>query len=339
VQCDISIQSDLSKHQLISVIEEIVDPFYYKVTHDNATATFINNSEHLFRLKTTMSRFVIRFITRSGSELKEDWMRIAHGHNRIALQFEHFAGYFFIWSELVMRWVEKHITQDQKELCQWRSKMFQSFGGISESHVASLVEGQSKLAHPEHVTSHHSAPAMSTEKLSRVDLSQIDTMHFSDDVKISATAFLEEVGEDPELIQELLELEDDVREILYEEEGFTSTMLDVTIRMLDRYQVMLHNTLEFKELAFAISSLVAILQNLSPEKIEAKSLKRAFKLFEAVIGDLKGWRDVIFVSKEALDIHYLDASLFSSFAQIEVLLTPKSTHEESKEEEGDLELF
>ncbi len=66
-------------------------------------------------------------------------------------------------------------------------------------------------------------------------------------------------------------------------------------------------------------------------------MKKITLLFSGIQSDLGDWRRVLFVDQSALDIHYLDSSLFSTCLQIELILSDEANEIDSVEE--DLILF
>ena len=59
--------------------------------------------------------------------------------------------------------------------------------------------------------------------------------------------------------------------------------------------------------------------------------KKILVILNAIAEDLIGWTEAVLKEKTAVDIHYLDASLFSSIIQFEMMLTPESEEDDSLE--------
>ncbi|MBE0497187.1 MAG: response regulator, partial [Campylobacterales bacterium] len=91
---------------------------------------------------------------------------------------------------------------------------------------------------------------------------------------------------------------------------------------------------DFAHLAFGISSLLAFLRNLHGQTLEPVKTQQLATLLLHLLHDLCEWRNQIFITQEAINIHYLDASLLSSCMQIEALFENKTI-----DEGDDLEFF
>lgn len=69
--------------------------------------------------------------------------------------------------------------------------------------------------------------------------------------------------------------------------------------------------------------------------------KRKIKLnvfIKTIIEDTINWRTVVFETRKAKDIHFLDASIFSSIAQLEMIINGNNDSESDDDDLG-LELF
>lgn len=117
------------------------------------------------------------------------------------------------------------------------------------------------------------------------------------------------------------------------EGALTPKLKGALVSLFGAYAAALNGTLEFRDLGYALKSLATLIEK-SSDGIEEAQQKRILRFLEAVISDLSSWRKQIFVLQEAQDVHYLDASLFSSCAQLETLFLPGV-----EEETADLELF
>lgn len=132
---------------------------------------------------------------------------------------------------------------------------------------------------------------------------------------------------------ELLEDRLDAMVIAFEKTP-DKTHLDALCEAFWAYHEVLELLSDFGHLAFAIQSLTSFLQGLESEHLASEKIHQLATLLLHLLHDLASWRDQIFVSQEAINIHYLDASLLSSCMQIEALLSEKTI-----DEGDDLEFF
>ena len=173
-----------------------------------------------------------------------------------------------------------------------------------------------------------------------INVSNINAQHYSDDLKISATKFLEEFVVDQELLEELNENENDMNTLLYEEETLSQNLLDNAAMVLKRYAYILDQTIEFIDLSFSLESLSIVLSNVSLEKLDTSKKETIRFYIQGLINDLGKWKKYIFIEPNTPDIHYLDASLLENCSVIEsFILSENSADEKIEEDDDDLEFF
>lgn len=107
--------------------------------------------------------------------------------------------------------------------------------------------------------------------------------------------------------------------------------------ILSRLSNKINNLYSFAPMSYALSSLSAFLTNITEESYRKANIRLLYNLISALLKDLSQWRQNIFVTQSAQNIHYLDASLLSSCMQIEAILSDKEIV--TDEEDDDLELF
>jgi len=154
--------------------------------------------------------------------------------------------------------------------------------------------------------------------------------------RVSAEAYLAEIDYNHDDLDELGELKEDVIDALYQHDGVINSTLQEKLAMVfDKYGSVLGNFYEFNALSEAIIMFASMLHSVDLEALDSSRHKRLFIYFEGIIKDLDAWKDNIFITQSAEDIHYLDESLYSSIAQLEAELTPNA----SDDEDDTLELF
>jgi hypothetical protein len=139
-------------------------------------------------------------------------------------------------------------------------------------------------------------------------------------------------------LQELDELDDDLKEsiCLLQEDADIDGLRQMAIQ-LETYAHEISMLFEFEDLAYAIRSLAKVLEKIEDTSIDTKNMKKIILLLSGIQSDLGDWRRHLFVTQSALDIHYLDSSLFSTCLQIELILSDESNEIDSAED--DLVLF
>ncbi len=318
----VDVRLALSEQTLPTIIEEIVQPFYAQVVADREAGRFVADASMLHHLKIRQSVFLIRFLTQPLEAMMPMIKSSGAVHGRIRLDFGIFSRYFLLYSDLVLAWLARRGVEGDR-LALWQAKLFALFGAMACTYGG--PEAQERVA-----------AAIKPKIESVVDSERLKAMHPPQSEKIDAARFVAESGGlDSDLVAELKELEEDARGAIDLEGALSGKLRGVLVALLGTYARALNNTLEFQDLGYALESLAGLIERV--DEIESPDrAKRVLAFLEAVIGDLGQWRQEVFVAQSAQDIHYLDASLFSSCAQLETLLLPG---ESSGEEEQELELF
>lgn len=157
--------------------------------------------------------------------------------------------------------------------------------------------------------------------------------------KTTAAEYISEL--DYEILQELQELDEldnDFKESIYllTEEADIDGLRQMSVQ-LETYAHEISMLFEFEDLAYAIRSLAKLFSEIEDAALEQKKMQKIILLLSGIQSDLSEWRRRLFVSQSALDIHYLDSSLFSTCLQIELILSDEVNEIDSSEE--DLILF
>ncbi|MBL0708489.1 MAG: response regulator [Sulfurimonas sp.] len=137
-------------------------------------------------------------------------------------------------------------------------------------------------------------------------------------------------------IESLEKIEDSLGELIisFEREPSKESMEIVCVQ-LDAYCSVIELLTEFDHLVFAVKTLLEFLRNLENEQLKSDKIKNFVSQLLNLLSDLASWREMVFVKQEAIDIHYLDASLLSSCLQLEAIF-----EENTEVDEGDdLEFF
>ena len=146
----------------------------------------------------------------------------------------------------------------------------------------------------------------------------------------SAEIYLQEVNVDMDLVAELDELESDTLDAIDSEETLDQNTLDESANLFKQYAKVLNTMYEFEELAYTLTLLGDVLTEVDFESMVDETKFMVDIYLKAIISDLRSWRMSIFITMEAEDIHYLDKTLLSSIAQIQMTLMPQT---ESTEDE------
>lgn len=137
-----------------------------------------------------------------------------------------------------------------------------------------------------------------------------------------------------EEIAEMEELENDISLVVDElQENFSLEKINQYGLFLQKYAKTISSLIEFEDLAYSLEKISNFLEALHHRDFDERKL---LIILVSIKEDLKYWRKNIFETKEAKDIHYLDASLLSSCLQIDNEFINKSFQDDDA---NDLELF
>lgn len=165
----------------------------------------------------------------------------------------------------------------------------------------------------------------------KIDVAESENFYIN---KINANEFYEMEAVDQETIDDLNDFERDFEMIFYAEDRLSDKLISETNELLDSYLSILSRIVDFKELYAHISDFKFVLNMIDMKNISDKEAKIYYEIAMALISDLICWKNEVFVTKAAKDIHYLDDSIGSSVKQLQMLIS----HEESCEED-EIEFF
>ncbi len=162
---------------------------------------------------------------------------------------------------------------------------------------------------------------------------EIDTKE-AEEVKVittTAAEFFNDVELDYVVLDELKELDQDIKNSFYVEE-FNEEIKSASMNFFEGYTKLLNTFFEFKELAYGLSMLNTQLHNLD----DSTDSSMLMIFLKTIVDDLIEWKEVVFISQSAEDIHYIDKSFYANISQLEILF---SGEDSNTEETGEIEFF
>ncbi|MDD5717583.1 MAG: histidine kinase [Sulfuricurvum sp.] len=142
----------------------------------------------------------------------------------------------------------------------------------------------------------------------------------------SAYTYMQEVELDLDIIHELGEIEEETLASLGMTDSISAEGKASVIDLFTRYAKMINLLVEFQELNYALWVLIDLLVHVDFNQMEEESTYIVIYI-KAIISDLSVWRTSVFLTMKAEDIHYLDKTLLSSIAQLQILLSPQDADE------------
>jgi hypothetical protein len=177
---------------------------------------------------------------------------------------------------------------------------------------------------------------LTKDKSKKESTTQTDKSDTSTEINIdkkhstSAKTYLKEIELDMEMIHELDELESDALNAIDSGETINRNSLDEGAHLFEQYAKVLYSMYEFEELAYTLTILKELLISTELSTMSEETNYMITIYLKAIISDLQSWRMAIFITKEAEDIHYLDKTLLSSIAQLQITLMPQDQSNEDE---------
>ncbi len=122
---------------------------------------------------------------------------------------------------------------------------------------------------------------------------------------------------------ELINDETDKAILDFEKQPSKRTVM-IICENFQEYADLLAELVDFAHLGFSVQTLINFLSTLTEDQFEETKVKKLSSMLLNLLHDLSSWRENVFITKIARDIHYLDASLLSSCIQIEAVFEEKS---------------
>lgn len=141
--------------------------------------------------------------------------------------------------------------------------------------------------------------------------------------KISANEYLKEYDELElkHILEEVDTIEahiDDIVSVLYEEN--LDNKIDEIYDTLFIFTHFLNNFDEFRELSTTINLIMKHFNEIDYTEVELKRKEHIANFIKTLFDDLVKWKYNVFISKDAIDVFYINASMLNSCVQLEALL-------------------
>jgi len=314
-----SVTVSLNKSDMTSIFVNVVDPIFKSKTMTQILCKIDYDELESSKIRYQIAIVIFKYLTVDCKQVKQEISGLMNTLLLLKCDIEDILEAFHSLHEKLLGWLD---VNKGNKIALWEEKFNNAI-----KHVSSIVYlKQHSYKVTENIDLNENCSSV-------IDKSRYEDMHYSDDRKISALDFSKANEIDNELIDDLSDYENEMSDALYENELLTPNMISLSSNVLEHYSKLLNQTVEFTDLAYCIESMTLILNNLDVKNLDSKQIKKLKIYLENVISDLSDWKDKMFIACNTLDIHYLDASMLSSCAQIEMLVTP------TVEDEEELELF
>jgi len=223
----------------------------------------------------------------------------------------------------------KNSILDDKMIDEISIVMDYNFEGVIREYVVMYYKDKPSYKMKKNITPNETKPKTETEINIEEEIETIE-----EESHTSASDYLLEIDVDMDMVAELNDLESDVLDTIEANDSLTQDSLLESANLFEQYAKVLNMMYEFEQLSYTLTILKDLLATTEFSTLD-DDVKRKIKVYlTAIISDLKHWRVSIFIDSDAQDIHYLDKTLMSSIAQLEITLMPQDDSEEDE-----LELF
>jgi len=140
----------------------------------------------------------------------------------------------------------------------------------------------------------------------------INDMHFVEHQKISASNFMQEEFIDEELVDDIKEIIEEIYN-LNEDDDYLTQYMDVILLFIRFF----NSSVEFKDLSYGLEKLINLLKH-NYDFIKKNEVM--IGICKSILEDLVKFTETVIIEQNAIDIHYLDASLLANVTQLELIL-------------------
>jgi len=157
---------------------------------------------------------------------------------------------------------------------------------------------------------------------------KINNMHYTKNQVISALEYdkYNEVLDDE--FNSLVELKEDF-DILTNRYGeLNQIFIQSFAKFLANLASLLYSTYEFKDVGYSLENFVVLLNNFQIDNLNDMEKDIIYQLLIQMNKDIQKWIDSVFITQDAVDIHYFDASFLSNITQIESIINKNSDESE-----------
>ncbi|WP_294946979.1 hypothetical protein [Sulfurivirga sp.] len=310
----------VSKKRALDLIDTVILPIAEKIRGNETLLRYFPDRESMSRHSINMGRLAVAMLFEPGlAEKLFERMHEAHAKHGIPLEvIEPFMTEFI---QRYVAWVRMSTLVPEEE----RTR-------LEEEANAHLVRCQQVYA--ETLT----APAEADDDFMMFDepsseaedgfaffeSEQVDEaisdMHTSTSGKaqVSAADYMASGELLPEQVDIIMDEFRELEDLFHRYVRFEPAFVQAFQQHLKYLADSLFGTIEFEQMGYSLQQLIRLLD--AAGTLDESHQTLVFTLLEQLVLDLLEWARKLFVEQDAIDIHYLDAALLASIAQIEMML-------------------
>ena len=303
----------MTKSKVTSLIEEVVIPFEKHILNDEVLSKYIEDENANAKHNLGMAKLSVSLlgdIKKALPYLK----RASIAHKDLDISVDTMQFYLSIYFKLYKNWAMKNFVN--QEFIEYTIPI------LDEFFMKVYMDAKKEDSQDDFFMFEEES----------VD-NAIESMHYADERKITALEYMEY---DEILQDEVLEIQEDIHitlndfhlHVLLNEESleiFTSHISTLANRFFATH--------EFRDLGYSLISLCNEMGELDTDTLDTQTKEMIYLLLEQTIDDLEKWFGTVFVTQDAVDIHYFDASFLANTTQISLMIAQQQNNEQTDEDD------
>jgi len=296
---------DITKKQLTSLIDDVILKF-----QDKYLINYIKTSDEKYRHDVLLTTFLVMFFDKNEERLQRNFLDLLEYYDELGIAYKD------------VKYALAHLFIEYK-------KWINSYGVVKENYYEKIANIYQDIfnnyffTHTTNNKDENDSDDFFFLEDTGVDDS-IDDMHYEDAQKVSAEKYFEIYPLDNSDLEDIAINKDVLVEILDDYLEYSEEFLQKIISTLQKLNTSLQLTFankDFRDMGMGIENLINLLENLDKTTLEDKE-EILYNILVTFMEDLVKWLDSIFILQDAVDIHYLDASLLANVEQLQITLNP-----------------
>ena len=299
-----------SKEHIRNLIDEVVIPFEKYLLEDEKVSISLKDDEVRAKHNIAIAKLAIELLN-DLVMARETVLRASKAHLELKIDIEDMKKYLTIFFKLHQDWSTRHVKIDffHKNLMNRFNQLF----------IKLYMDGDTS----------NDFIMFDSEEIDEA----INSMHHKDEKKITAVEYAnyEEMLDDE--LQSILELQHDCDHIINLYENIDAQYINEFSNIVSTLASVLFSTIEFKDVGYTLSNFNMELTMVDIDLVDDVQKELIFMLLNQMNEDIQNWINTLFVTQEAIDIHYFDASFLANIAQFSIMVEQASSSEEQSEDD------
>ena len=325
------IQSQFRRQEAENLITNVILPVTYTIYQLPDVVHYFEDEVSLKNHRLLVSRFALT-IYFFPEEAENVFYRMQEKHRQVAVPKSLLLPLLVQFFQCFSKWLEETVSVGEEHKCKVKSVLKKMVSHLEASYPDEVENHSVKY---EGVSAKDEGDFLFTEN-APVDeaINQMHNITHQQEV-MSAQTYMQSHPMDDHLIAELKEELKELADLFFEHTHFDVVFAKIFAQKLQYLANLLYDSMEFENIGASLIKLNDMLTTAEESnELSPETLQMVHDLLEQLIKDLTAWVYHIFIDEDAVDIHYLDAALFASIAQIEMMLQAE-TSDDNEEAEDD----